>query len=284
MKSMRKASAKLDLTDCDINTLQKYLLQEGMMSVLERIPITNYDMEQEVKLFQKIGTVSIGGKEVQDFVVSEFNLPIIENLIRWAMADDSLSAIDPNNPMSDDPNKQASNSKGIFIAGPTGTGKTTLIDVLISYIQLKEIFVWRSSERDGVIKVPLKIKKISAAQITNQYVSNGKVDNIFDDPFLYIDDLGSETLSSKHMGTEKNVLKELIEYRGDHRELITIFTSNYTYSDSTFASSLYGDRAQSRLFEMCNLYHLVGQDFRKAKNKSKKNAYSISRNNLLSNK
>lgn len=279
-----KPTAELNLANCDIDTLREYLIQEGMMTVLKRIPIKDYDMKQEVDLFQNIGTISIGGKNAQDFVINESNLPIIQNLIKWVMGDNTVSAIDPNNPMSDEPNGPASASKGIYIAGPTGTGKTTLIDVLIAYIRLKKICVWRSSERDGVIKVPLIIKKISASQITNQYVTSGYLEPIFDLPFLYIDDLGSEVLSSKYMGTEKNVLKELIEYRGDHRELITIFTSNYTYSAKTFASSLYGDRAQSRLFEMCNLYHLIGQDFRKSKNQAKKNAYSVSRNNVLPNR
>jgi DNA replication protein DnaC len=80
-------------------------------------------------------------------------------------------------------------------------------------------------------------------------------------PILCNQDLGAELKESLHMGNRINVLKQLIEYRGDRQDLITLITSNYPI-DSEFISVKYGDRVVSRLIEMCNYFELKGKDRR----------------------
>ena len=63
------------------------------------------------------------------------------------------------------------------------------------------------------------------------------------------------------MGNKLNVLQNIIEYRGDQPNKVTVVTSNIPLGHSDIASR-YGERAQSRMVEMMNYLILTGKDRR----------------------
>jgi len=65
-----------------------------------------------------------------------------------------------------------------------------------------------------------------------------------------------------YMGNRINVMRRILEYRGDQSDQITLITSNLPYNSKKFVE-LYGDRVASRLNEMCNYFEITGKDRRK---------------------
>ena len=76
-----------------------------------------------------------------------------------------------------------------------------------------------------------------------------------------IQDLGQEPKETLYMGNRLNVLQQLLEYRGDRGDQLTLITSNLRISSETLKRD-YGDRVQSRLVEM-NYFEIKGKDRRK---------------------
>ena len=64
------------------------------------------------------------------------------------------------------------------------------------------------------------------------------------------------------MGNKLEVLRTLIESRGDRTDAMTLFTSNFPMSHKSIIDR-YGDRVASRLVEMCNYMEIKGKDRRK---------------------
>ena len=81
------------------------------------------------------------------------------------------------------------------------------------------------------------------------------------DEVLAVQDFGSEPAESAYMGNKINVMKAIVEYRGDRADMITHFTSNLSLT-GTRIGDMYGDRVSSRLRQMCNVYILKGKDRR----------------------
>jgi len=77
-------------------------------------------------------------------------------------------------------------------------------------------------------------------------------------------DLGSEPMESLYMGNRLNVMRQILENRGDRTDVITLITSNLPINCQEF-TSMYGDRVASRLLEMCNYFEIKGTDRRKLK-------------------
>ncbi len=65
-----------------------------------------------------------------------------------------------------------------------------------------------------------------------------------------------------YMGNRLNVLRAILEYRGDRTDKITMISSNLPVQHKAFTDK-YGDRVASRMCEMCNYYQLTGIDRRK---------------------
>jgi DNA replication protein DnaC len=80
---------------------------------------------------------------------------------------------------------------------------------------------------------------------------------------LCVDDFGSEPTESAYMGNRLEVMRCIIENRGDRRDRLTHIISNLPPGSKQLKEK-YGDRVQSRLFEMCNYFELRGQDRRRS--------------------
>jgi len=135
--------------------------------------------------------------------------------------------------------------KGILINGPVGCGKTTIFRFLHS------------------LRIPeISYKIISARELSFEYYSDGfqVIRKYSSQHFnanskactLVIDDIGSEQ-EIKLYGNTCNVIKEIILSRYDFfisHKMKTHFTTNYNGDELL---DFYGERAKSRLREMCNL-------------------------------
>ena len=80
-------------------------------------------------------------------------------------------------------------------------------------------------------------------------------------PIICIQDLGSEQMESLYMGNRENVIRRMIEYRGDRTDMLTLITSNLPMAHQKLEEK-YGDRVVSRLNEMCNYLEIKGKDRR----------------------
>ena len=93
-------------------------------------------------------------------------------------------------------------------------------------------------------------------------VINGTFEGFKKMNIIGFQDLGSEPIESLYMGNRINVMRRILEYRGDQSDQITLITSNLPYNSKKFVE-LYGDRVASRLNEMCNYFEITGKDRRK---------------------
>lgn len=191
----------------------------------------------------------IGRTMAPDFGFDEQNIDTYRQLGFWFMNDSRMTALNPNGK-----GRTAGRlGKGIYLAGNTGTGKTTAFNILHflyqknPFMRLKSIMPW---------------KEIRADDIAALYAKMGDIFEIKKEPFLCIQDLGCEPLESIYMGNRINVMQDLLCYRGDRRDFVTMITSNIPLEHEDIRKR-YGDRVQSRMIEMMNYLTLTGKDRRK---------------------
>ena len=100
--------------------------------------------------------------------------------------------------------------------------------------------------------------------ICEEFTEKGSIDKYKKRAILGIQDLGSssEPIESLYMGNRMGVIQQLLEYRGDFTDKITLITSNLPMSHKVLIDR-YGDRVASRLNEMCNYFEIKGKDRRK---------------------
>ena len=117
---------------------------------------------------------------------------------------------------------------------------------------------------DGAKEVdtPLSWAITRADEVCQEYVANGEIQRYKQRAMIGIQDLGQEPKEVLYMGNRLNVLQQLLEYRGDRTDQLTLITSNLRISSDTLKRD-YGDRVQSRLVEMCNYFEIKGRDRRK---------------------
>lgn len=146
--------------------------------------------------------------------------------------------------------------RGIYLAGNTGTGKSWLMEILQAYCREKKMAV-KIPGHDNLL--PLYVHIFLATDICDQYAKTGSIDNVKRLPILCVQDLGSEPRESQYMGNRLDVMRRLIEYRGEFKDKITLFTSNIPMDK---IAERYGDRVASRLADMCTYIVLKGRDRR----------------------
>ena len=201
----------------------------------------------DLRAFLKaIGDNMLPGK----FSIDPDNSYVYENVRKWVDADPNFEALDP---MTMTYGKGDIN-KGIYIAGPTGTGKTLLFEVMRRYassLYLKININGREKNLDW--------KGFRSDEICMYVVKTGDIDALVDIPVLCINDVGSEPKESLYMGNRIEVMRTILERRGDnHDRCLTLITSNLRMDGLP-----YGSRVESRLMEMCNYFELKGKDRRK---------------------
>ena len=214
---------------------------------LQRLVYSPYQMDIALKYFKIIGEKKIG----KEFIINKDNSFVIENLIKWAHGD-KMECLDPKTKevITGDA------TKGIYIAGPTGTGKTLLMDILASYINIDNVLF----QTDKGLK-PLIFPNFTTIKAAMYYAEFGDLLPFLQKPVICFHDLGVEPQEVVYMGTRVKVMQTIIQERGDMRGVITLFTSNNPIDDAE-TLKLYGERAISRLKKMCNYFELVGEDFR----------------------
>lgn len=197
----------------------------------------------------------IGRQRTPDFVIDEENRFVYENFIKWVHADVSMKAIDPVTNQIVPGNVK----KGIYIAGPTGSGKSWAMEVMAMYAQICRAKIFPQDCRDAI---GLYWPSTLATEVTELWAETGKIETYKKRSILCLQDLGTEPNEMAYMGNRQNVLKALIEHRGDNRCAVTLISSNL-HPGTDFFRQYYGDRAQSRIKTMCNFLILGGGDRRK---------------------
>ena len=192
----------------------------------------------------------IGEEMLPRFVLDSDNSFVYENVRKWVDGESGFECVNPDTGT----HTVGSIYKGLYIAGPTGTGKTVLLDLMLRYA--KGLFLKiRIDGRDA----SLAWESYRADEICMDVVKNGDVDRYVRTPVLCINDIGSEPRESLYMGNRVEVIRTILERRGDnHDYCLTLLTSNFRMDGLP-----YGSRVESRLSEMCNYFELKGKDRRK---------------------
>lgn len=198
---------------------------------------------------------AIGKSRNPNFVIDDENRFAYENIVRWLHCDKRMKALDPKTGQI----TTGRLSAGIYIAGNTGTGKSWCLEIIMAYCKLMNFAFKKYADAN---RKPLYSRPIRADDICEKYVENGTIGAIKDQPILCIQDLGSETHEAMHMGNRVDVIRQLIECRGDNNATITLITSNLKMNGEAMQKR-YGDRVVSRLNGMCNYFEIKGKDRRR---------------------
>lgn len=192
---------------------------------------------------------SIGLSYDPRFVLDSDNTEVYRNLVYWMMNDDRMQAVHPGT------GRRIAGrlDKGIYLAGNTGSGKTVAMNILRKLYSLN---VFLSSDDK-----PILWKEKRADEITDYYANSGELETFKKAPMLSIQDLGCEPAETLYMGNRVRVMQNILEYRGDRKDFITMVTSNIPMAHEDLRSR-YGERATSRMAEMMNYLTLTGRDRR----------------------
>ena len=233
-----------------IEQILKGIIDRGYFSGIERHEQTNYDIENAMAIVEAIGKM-----RTPKFKIDDENRFAYENFIKWLHADPTMQALDPSSGAT----ISGSLKRGIYIAGNTGSGKSWCLEIMREYARVMGFPIKFKSEES--IK-PLLWSIYRADEVCREWACIGDIQKFKTISILAIQDLGQEQQETLYMGNRMNVLKQLLEYRGDQDGQLTLITSNLKLSGKKL-EELYGDRVQSRLFEMCNYFEIKGKDRRK---------------------
>lgn len=235
----------------DLQKFLKKLDENSVGSKLPtRIPVKGLTIDDLMDMAQRIGQ-----RIVPSFVLDEYNSFVYRNAILWLMGAEEFcgSKVEGNKivAVAGDPNK------GLFISGPTGTGKTVLTKVLTT---LSMAIRLAYNDPNQITPPMVRWHEYNCEEAVWNYCRCGEVSGI-DKPFVLYQDLGAESLEAVYMGTRLNIFRYVIEKRSDSGFMGTIFTSNLQI-DSQELLARYGDRAVSRLKGSYNSLVLTGKDRR----------------------
>lgn len=212
---------------------------------MERKQYGAMTLEDCLELVCRIGRMICPG-----FVLDQYNKKVYANIVRWVNGDPAAQCLTPEG----HPTK-ANLFKGLYIAGPTGTGKTVCLEVMNIYAKTVGIY-YRAG---GIVKL-MGWNSQRADSICEKYAQNGDLHAFKTEDILCIQDLCAEAPETLFMGNRRNVLQTVLEARADATNLFTLVTSNQPINK---LKDFYGDRVQSRANEMFNYYLLRGDDRRR---------------------
>lgn len=247
-KDGKKKAVKVQAPD--IGAIISRMEDKGMFPAVRRSQFLEYRIEDAVALVE-----AIGKRRNPRFVIDDENRFAYENFIRWCHYDPAMQSIDPETGMP----VQGRLDKGIYIAGNTGTGKSWCIEIMQMYCRVYGFKVLFPYEHNTVT---LSWKGVRADTICDTYTETGSFAKYKQQQILAIQDFGQEPQESLYMGNRIDVIRQLVEYRGDKADEITLITSNLKLGGDRLLNR-YGDRVVSRLHEMCNYFEIKGRDRRK---------------------
>ncbi len=231
-----------------VNALLERLQKRGLFK-----DIVRYDYTTDYDISESLQMVEILGKSRNPkFVIDDENRFAYTNMIKWLHGDRTMQCLDPN---TKEP-RQGASRRGIYIAGNTGTGKSWALEIILAYSRLMG---FKLTIDDNLSE--LLWANVSADDICAVFTNTGNIDRFKKADILGIQDLGAEPMECCYMGNKLEVLRNIIETRGDRTDKITLFTSNLPMSHKTLMDR-YGDRVASRLVEMCNYFEIKGRDRR----------------------
>lgn len=204
------------------------------------------EMSKAVEIWKGIGSELIGN----DYVVDANNSFVIENLIRWALG----QPFTHNVPGNSQKNAPGDLSKGIFIGGTCGSGKSLAIDILKIFLSIFNVKIQIS----GNFQM-LGWAKYRADSICDKFRQDGDLSAYTAARCIAIDDIGSEPREILYMGNRVDVINQVLEVRGD-KPCITILTAN-TAPHQPKMQERYSKRVISRLMGL-NYFVLCGNDRR----------------------
>jgi hypothetical protein len=202
----------------------------------------------------------IGKARNPKFMIDDDNRFVYEQLIKWMMGDEDFQCHQIDNPDHQNLSViQGDLKKGIYLCGPTGTGKSWVLELINLLSDVDNIPVVIAGEQKR-----FKFKTIRTDDICREYSSTGDIYKYKQLPLLCLHDLcsDSEPETSLYMGNRLKVMQSILESRGDQQNLITLFSSNVPFNHPLFRER-YSDRVVSRMYEMCNYFELRGKDRRK---------------------
>jgi DNA replication protein DnaC len=194
----------------------------------------------------------IGKTRTPNFVIDEDNRFVYENFVKWLTYDETLKALDPNT------NEIINGDchKGIYIAGYTGTGKSWCMEIMLAFASAIKFNIKFGNNVGG-----MWWKIVRADDIVSHFIETTSIEEFKRYKILCIQDFGTEPLEAVSMGNRLNVIRTLLESRGDDNSCLTLITSNIPINHNGITEK-YGERVASRLYQMCNYYELKGQDRR----------------------
>lgn len=225
--------------------------ERGMFNEMKRYAYPNYNIADALALVE-----AIGKRRNKRFVIDDENRFTYENFIRWCHGDAQMKALDPDtlSPV------QGRLKSGIYIAGNTGTGKSWCLEIMQMYCRVYGFKIMFPYEQTAAA---LSWSCVRADTVCDTYTESGTYSQFKKRPVLALQDFGQEPQESLYMGNRVDVIRQLIEYRGDKADQLTLITSNLKLGGEKLLSR-YGDRVASRLHEMCNYFEIKGKDRRKA--------------------
>lgn len=232
-----------------IDDLLSKILKSGFANQIERIGSHSVaNMDEEMKLISRIGSM-----RCRNFTIDATNRFAYENAVRWLHGDSGMRSLN----ISEKTTVAGDLNKGLYVAGGVGSGKSLFLEVLSAYSSARGFMV-----NVGRQTVPLNWKCIRADTVCDEFTRNGSIEKYKNAPLLCIQDVGAEPLESLYMGNRVNVIRQVLECRGDRDDCITIISSNLPFNHRIFIDR-YGERCSSRLYKMCNYLIINGKDRRK---------------------
>jgi hypothetical protein len=237
------------IKDKDVATLINYINENRIFPAIKRYQYLPIDMEFVLSYIKTIGQY-----RNNKFRIDFQNQFVYENIVSWIHGDPQMKCMSPDRPSEI---ISGNLNAGIYIAGNTGTGKSWCLEILNVYAQSRGIAVDIAGDKRALSWGG----GMRADAIINDYQHTGDYSQFTRQPILCIQDLGAESTEAMYMGNRINVMRAILENRGDRADKITLITSNYPMQHEK-TKSMYGDRVASRLREMCNYFELTGIDRR----------------------
>jgi DNA replication protein DnaC len=235
----------------DITDILNFVEQRGMFNHFTRYQYTDYDINRALEVVE-----ALGKRRNPKFVIDSNNRFTYENFIKWCHCDETMKALNPVTGEIVNGNRKS----GIYIGGATGAGKSWCLDLMMEYCMIYRFkIVFNGYE---ATETTLNWRSVRADDITDYFCEHGNIRDFKARQILGIQDLGCEPQEVLYMGNRYDVLRQLIEFRGDKTDEITLITSNMKLGGQNLVNR-YGDRVASRLHQMCNYFEIKGKDRRK---------------------